>query len=759
MLKRPCITALLMWLVLLHSLAHQLGACHYDELNTSVPENGSNIIYLLTLLPYPEPDRREGSMSFQPAWDRGSGLLPAAELAVQHINQDPNTLKGYKVKLMHADGDCNLTSKTLISYIQHVFYADKSWLLGGIIGPTCSESTIAISSITGRAGLALPNVHIASSAELENRGRYPYTFGVVGSTTQLVKALFSLIHYNKWKKVALLYDDSRAFFYANDRLRDIINSQKSTNGGFITYHSAVYDTFFPIDSLQQSTANVIAITTTLVLAQKIMCIASEKNISFPQYQWIIVGYSHEEFIQGETKFKYNGKMYVCNWMRRSVLEQQLFVHFRLHMRSDNLPLVSGRTFQEVVKDYIEYVNVSNYSDICPEPIIPNVWATAVYDAVWALVLAIDMAESVFHSCMNISDILSDKIAENFQHISFRGTSGYIVFDNETGFVDRFVDVHQVISGTATLVSSIFKDNVSFNDILVPEISKRLYETVNYFLAAIFVLIEVFILIATGFVHIVTVFNSKYPTIKASSPALNQFFFLGCYTLGVVAIIYILVMKALALPNHTVGNACNVFWIWLVPVAITLTFGILIVKTWRIYRIFIHFTEPGPLSNKVLIMTVLVQLGVDVALGTVWSTISPIRLIIVEEHSYTNENGDTILPRQCVFTNTEYWLVLLGVYKSLQVVLLILLCFLTRNVKDKRFNTVSISRASYLGLLLITTLFPLYVILWYTNAPIDADFIVLCVFFSGNGLVFLIFVLVPPILPLLSKIYYTTCKSS
>ena len=157
------------------------------------------------------------------------------------------------------------------------------------------------------------------------------------------------------------------------------------------------------------------------------------------------------------------------------------------------------------------------------------------------------------------------------------------------------------------------------------------------------------------------------------------------------------------------------------------------------------------------MSVLIQLGVDVVLGTVWSTVSPITLIIVEEYSYTNENGDTILPRQCVFTNTEYWLVLLAAYKSFQMLLLILLCILTRNVKDKRFNTVSTSRASYLGLLLITTLFPLHMILWYTNAHIDADFVVLCVFFSGNGLVFLIFVLVPPILPLLSKIYSTTCK--
>ena len=133
--------------------------------------------------------------------------------------------------------------------------------------------------------MALPNVHIASSAELEDRDKYPYSFGIVGSTFQLVDALFSLIRYNRWDKVTLLYDDSRASYYATKKLRE-----KFLNQPFIVFYSTVYDTFFPLDSLKDSEAKIISITTTLVFAQKIMCIAKYKGMHFPNYQWIIVGH-------------------------------------------------------------------------------------------------------------------------------------------------------------------------------------------------------------------------------------------------------------------------------------------------------------------------------------------------------------------------------------------------------------------------------------------------------------------------------------
>ena len=752
---------LLLWTILQapsNSESMKLGVCHYNEIDDNDSEKDSNIIYILTMLPYPQPDGKgsKASIQFQPAWDEGPAVLPAAELAVEHVNRDSNTLSGYTVKLINTDGGCNVTTRAVINFIKNV--VDERIArdevvkhIVGIIGPTCSESAIMISSIIGRGDMTLPNIHITSSAELENRDKYPYTFGVVGSTFQLVDALFSLVNYNGWDKVAVLYDDSRALYYATKRLRETFLNQT-----FIVFHSAVYDTFFPLDSIKESEAKIIVITTTLVLTQKIMCIAKDKGMHFPNYQWIIVGHSYEEFPQN-TKFLYHGRPYECNWTDPnsggSVLEKQLFVHFRLRTMDRTLPLVSGERLEQVIETYYHHVNIYNNRSVCPFPISPNIWATTVYDAVWALLLAWNMttqgAVNVTHKFFRDPNTV-DKLRENFQYVHFHGTSGYIQFDGGTGFVLRFVDIVQIQNGTQELVGSIIQDNVSFNNITLLDLKpfKSQYETVNYYLAAILVFIEALLLLATATVHMVTLLNRKYPTVKASSPALHHFFFLGCYILGVVAIVYIVMMKTLVLPNHIVADACHALLVWLVPIAITLSFGILIAKTWRIYRIFIHFREPGPLiSNRALIMIVLFQLCVDIIIGTAWTIVSPITLRVVQERSYMNEHGETILPRQCVFTNVAYWMVILGGYKSLQMITLLMLCLLTRSVRNRRFSTVSLSRASYLGLLLIIVLFPLYALLWYTNAAVNVDFVVLCFFFSGNGFVFLVFVLFPPVMPI------------
>ena len=313
------------------------GTCDFENISRGIIQlkHDSSTIYLLTLLPYPQPISQDrDTNSLQPTWNRGADTLPAAELAVQHVNQDPSMLQGYRVDLVNADGGCDITTRTLTSFFKHVFKSGSTHSRGkqiaGIIGPSCSESTITVSSITGRAtaeGLALPNVHIASSAELEDRERYPYTFGVLGSTFQIVEAVFTLIRHNQWSKVAVLYDDSRASFYASRRLRERIHREYRE---FIVFHSAVYDTYFPLDSLKKSEAKIVAVMSTLTFAQKILCIAYHEEMTFPDYQWIVVGHSHGEFTESNTTLYYDGRHYMCNWTKTTpALEKTVFIHLSL----------------------------------------------------------------------------------------------------------------------------------------------------------------------------------------------------------------------------------------------------------------------------------------------------------------------------------------------------------------------------------------------------------------------------------------------
>lgn len=58
---------------------------------------------IITMLPYPQA---EGISSFQPAWAEGPAELPAAELAVDHINHD--SVSNMHVAWLHREADKHL---------------------------------------------------------------------------------------------------------------------------------------------------------------------------------------------------------------------------------------------------------------------------------------------------------------------------------------------------------------------------------------------------------------------------------------------------------------------------------------------------------------------------------------------------------------------------------------------------------------------------------------------------------------------------
>ena len=143
------------------------------------------VIRLLTILPYPvqHPD----SVSLRPYWDGGLAVLPAAQLAVEHVNQDPNTLPGYRVELLNVDGGCNVFSRALTNFVEQVHSGIP---IAGVIGPGCSDSALAISPILGRPEISLPNIHLATSSLLQNRTQYPNTYGILSSSFTLINATF-----------------------------------------------------------------------------------------------------------------------------------------------------------------------------------------------------------------------------------------------------------------------------------------------------------------------------------------------------------------------------------------------------------------------------------------------------------------------------------------------------------------------------------------------------------------------------------------
>ena len=127
------------------------------HLSTNEEHARKHKLYLLSILPYPDS-------SLNPSVAYGPDLFPAAQLAVDHVNNRSDVLRDYSLELIEADGGCNVTSKARISLVSQLFHSGKQ--IVGIIGPLCSDSAKVVGAMAGRSEIALISIHQGSSAVL-----------------------------------------------------------------------------------------------------------------------------------------------------------------------------------------------------------------------------------------------------------------------------------------------------------------------------------------------------------------------------------------------------------------------------------------------------------------------------------------------------------------------------------------------------------------------------------------------------------------
>ena len=102
--------------------------------------------------------------------------------------------------------------------------------------------------------------------------------------------------------------------------------------------------------------------------------------------------------------------------------------------------VSGITFNEFLNLYTE--RLSDTYD-------PNepLWSALAYDGIWALALCLN--KSIPSNALqgySVGDYHNTKlIQECFSTLNFNGVSGAIRVSSERAFVDRIIDIHQVIN--------------------------------------------------------------------------------------------------------------------------------------------------------------------------------------------------------------------------------------------------------------------------------------------------------------------------
>ena len=710
-------------------------------------------LYLLTILPYPVSGPVE-----QPSWPEGMNVLPAADLAVDMINQRDDLLPGYSLELINEDGGCDVADRARISFVRRIIAERGQRPVVGIIGPACSASTVAVSAQSSRPDIAIVNLHLAGTPLLENRTDFAFSFGLLGSSYSLVRAMAELMCVGNWTRIAVLYDEE--FFSTYQELeKDLV---KLVPNADLAFTSAVYDTYFPLpDIVSLNIIRIIVVLTGPEFARKIMCLASHHQIAYPRYQWVWMGRNISEFNE-TVEFHYVSQQYTCsNEFLQSILFHSVFVNYVLDRRDSQMTKsnITYSDFQDMYNERLTLYSSNKTMFLTPESpqtvLETNKYAPLVFDAVWAIALALSKVAPFFNLTVYGRELgqveQSNMIRDILYSTEFEGVSGHINFNSSNGYTERRLEVGQgLANNTYVLVGYVegVKLNIVTAPVLVPdEFRSQGLQLVNGAVASFFSAITVLLVSITIAVHVYTTKHSEHPSVKAQSPKLNQISYCGFYLFSFGTLLFT-VHKAVRMSPESYGAICQAIWPWFISVSFTVFFAPICARTWRLYRIFIYYLNPGPLiSDKVLLGFVGVCIFIDVVLATAWTAADPYQGEYIAD---TDRDGDYYSRLSCDCQHTTAWISAIYFLKVILLLTAAILSLLTRNVSNKGFKTSYLRIFVYLFTLVWINGMPVYTYLSFQGLDIHADYVLLLMMCNTILFLALLIVFLSPVYPLMKE---------
>ena len=731
----------LTYIVLRVFLSYQTIFCSNLQINASQKE----VVYLLTLLPYFDPDP-----FLNPTWAEGDNLQPVLDLAKDQINENKSLLENYTLELIHAKGGCDQVARTITNFVEEAFAPTREKIMG-TIGPGCSISTIGLAPLLNRSELSIVMLHGSGSPTLANRSEYQYLLGTLGSTESFVEGFIYLLKKKNWKKVSVLYDISRLYYQNTLRLLQSVTK----NVTFILF--PVSPSHIPLEAIRQTLSRIIFVMCPLRLSQRIICLSSSNhmNLTYDTYQWIFMDEDLDELLQ-PVDFFYDKKMYNCTRedMAKAV-EMTVLSTYSLEP-SDGVLLESNITYQDYLLHYEAYVeNYNQMSNTLERNSTVTYWGTYLYDAVWAWALVLDnltKTEGFRINSGSYGNLSQTKMIVNqFYQTKFQGMSGEISFDRETGFSKRKVDLFQVSKNNKTLVATIGIDCIdNYSEVILIQDSFMNVTVRENHIGGIFLTITVIIqFLIVLLLHMFTLIHAKKPSVKASSPRLLHISYIGIYIL--VAGTFIWTLNSAAAFDVKIRHIfCQMLWAWFLPLGFTLSFAPVALRTWRIYRIFEHYNSPGPfISDPVLIAGVISLVVVDVVFGVTWTSLKDSRFdSIMEENPDKSLLNNTLRVKiVCTSANYKVWISLVMAYKAAILSCVTIFAILTRKVSNNSFTTNILRVLVYLMAILCVLGFSLYFLLLDVSFDPTDEFVVLSVTLNLMITIFIICVFLPPLLPI------------
>ena len=318
--------------------------------------------------------------------------------------------------------------------------------------------------------------------------------------------------------------------------------------------------------------------------------------------------------------------------------------------------------------------------------------------------------------------MGESTLKEFYSITFEGMSGKITFSPSSGFVDRSVNLYQIVGGYERYVAYTNKtSNIVFlqDFVSIPD-KVRVVNLPHISIVCLFLITHFLELLIVISLHILTFIYRNTKQVKASSHKLLQPAFFGAYLFLFSMICYTLFFTHEL--NPTFGNLiCNIVWIWLLSISFTMAKGIIALRAWRLYRIFTHYMNPGKfISNTALLIILLFLVLVDVILAIIRTFVDRMEFKFVEFTPKSGQSEFIHVDQSCVSSQPVMWIFVYG-YKVSLLFAMIILSILTHRIPNQMFSTSLLRVSSYIYSLVFViglTLYYLYVFLLDRRSNID-----------------------------------------
>ena len=750
--KAQLVSVVIAMTILLSSSVSDGTAPNGTETGTPTFNNSDDKVplYIIVMAPYPSPP------PFNPSWEGGPAVVPAALIAKNYINNREDILKDYTLDFLVLNSGCNVVLNARLNLTQSVFYSGKNVV--GIIGPGCSEAALAVAPLVIDDRISLLQVApTATSPLLTNHTLYPNTFRPIVSALGYVNTYLEIIRRHNYRNVGAVYEAERAF-----QVAVYTRFESDVQEAGITVSSiGLFNTSLPINEFLFK-VRIIFVFSSTGFARIVLCLASKLGLLYPEYQLIFNNRSPSNFMTAVT-FRLDDTVYSCS---REEMERAtvgiVFNIFRLTRRDRDYITDVGVSYNQYLQEYNEALNV-HLESLGLMRAINTEHHSNYFDATWALALSLNNSlphlnerglslANYTYLMPEITQILRDELLK----LSFEGMRGRVRFSEVTldGANVTVIDIYQVLD----IGDSLTYGAVGFYDptldtalVLYPNASllqadfNLKYITPHISLGVIIMIVIGVLFVILVACHIANVVWVNYRTVKATSPNLNHLLFSSCYLSLVGAAMYTNAFVFLTVSDNSnivIPVHCSALQ-WSGTMTYSLLFGTLCAKRWRVYRIFSTFASSiKRLGDNILVSIALIPLLIDIVVNILWNAIDPWYF------SVNHGTGLEVLAT-CTTNHEVVWAICIAIPKGILTMIVLYLAIATRRVHKREFKqTKSINILIFSILVLIGISLPLFIILQFIMLPwaISVSYVSFCLLVLGPVVLCIVLLLLPPLIP-------------